>query len=36
MGEVSNLVRVAQRLKMVEFVEQTNTEKLITYKEMQR
>jgi len=34
MGEVSNLVRVAQRLKMVEFVEQQESERLPSYKDM--
>jgi hypothetical protein len=36
MGEVSNLVRVAQWLKMVEFVEQQESERLPSYKDTQR
>lgn len=34
LGHVSQMVRIAERLNMVEFVEQPKSEKLITHKEM--
>jgi uncharacterized metal-binding protein len=34
LGHHSQMVRIAERLNMIEYVEQTNTEKLPTYNEM--
>lgn len=34
LGHVSQMVRIAQRLNMIEFVEQPEAEKLPTYEEM--
>lgn len=34
LGHISQMVRIAERMEMVEFVEQEDTEKLPTYKEM--
>lgn len=36
LGYKSQLVRIAQRLNCVEFVEQTDSDKLPTFKEMQK
>lgn len=35
LGHTVNLIRIAQRLNMVEFVEQPDTERLPSYKEQQ-
>lgn len=35
-GHHSQLVRIAQRLDCLQFVDQTDNEKLITYTEMQK
>ena len=35
MGHVSQMIRIAERLNVVEFVEQPDNKKLITYREMQ-
>jgi len=34
MGHISQSIRMAERLRVVEFVDQEDTEKLPTYKEM--
>ena len=36
LGQHSQMVRIAERLNMIEFVEQEDSEKLITHKEMEK